>query len=182
MSRDTIDKQHSGASAFSNFAAPPCVHRGFYSGLRHCSGILSKKRLTDLIHRAPPPLPARFLPSSTGNWTARHRARSGIAGQAPTTEKSSCKDHTYTDRSSHSSWPDLLLIWLHAESRWRIPLLPGQCPQVWSFYTFPPARWKIGTSWEGCLSPIASKYKVGKEDSRLTLSFSVARTSSFLQR
>lgn len=142
-----------------------------------------------LIHCAPPPLPAHFLPSSTGNWTARHRVRSDIVGQASTTDKISiCTaapriTHTLVIIATVTMTSLICYSWLDADRRWRIPLLPGQYPQVWSSCTFPPARWKIVNSW-GCRLPlmVSDKYKVGEEESRLTLSFSVARTSSFLHK
>lgn len=71
-----------------------------------------ERRLPYPIHCAPPPPPARSLLSLAGNWTARHRERSDVTGQASTTETQafnlhrSCNDLTHTGHSSHSFRPD----------------------------------------------------------------------------
>lgn len=134
---DTKAEQRSDASAFFITLQYPCVFRGFYIGLRQCSESLQKKKATYLIHCAPPPPRARFLPSSTGNSIARHRARSNAAVKyrfqfAPQLQVS----HTLVVVAT------VLSLICYSDSRWRIPLLPGQYPQVWSFCTFPPARLK----------------------------------------
>lgn len=61
-----------------------------------------------LIHCVPPPPPVHSLLSSTGSWTARHRERSDVTGQASTTEVKA----VVTDQNVHLSHAVTLTVLL----------------------------------------------------------------------
>lgn len=93
-------------------STPVCSQRVFTVVCGSAVESFRERKLPYPIHCAPPPPPARFLLSLAGNWTARHRERSDVTGQASTTETQafnlhrSCNDLTHTGHSSQSFRPD----------------------------------------------------------------------------
>lgn len=150
-----ITTVYSGSHGFlgRNSGTTLCSHRVLPTGPVYW-------KMNHLIHCVPPPPPAHSLLLSTGSWTGRHRARSDVRGQradntgvkAVVIDQNVNVSQVLIKTKAEITMRDVLTDQFpNGMSRWRIPLLPGRCHQVWSSYTSPPVTIKTKALCQTCL-------------------------------